>query len=400
MMQPFDNAEDGKQNAVEFELSRCPILIVDDDDLICDFVKMHLEIDGFQNIEIALNGALALEKVETFNPDLMILDMSMPVLDGFGVLRQLRANSETADLPVLVTTALDTHEGRNEILRHGATNYITKPIDGELLIQRSRDLLERRLLLSELTRYRNRLENELAAARDMQGEIIPSKEDAREIAGRYGCEISSHYRSSSELGGDSWGIRALDDSRFMIFIADFAGHGVAAALNTFRLDAIIKEIDRPPSSPAAFLSNVNTSLHQLLQPGQFATMLCAIVEPSKDRLVFAGAASPEPIVGSSLSNEARLEDASGVLLGARHGSTYEDRVIDFPEGSFLFLFSDALFESPRKDGSSIETEGVLDLAVKALETKARNPLDFVLDRFDAAVEHPLTDDLTTVWLSR
>ncbi len=203
MMQPFDNAEDGKQNAVEFELSRCPILVVDDDDLICDFVKMHLEVGGFQNIEIALNGALALEKVETFNPDLMILDMSMPVLDGFGVLRELRANSETADLPVLVTTALDTHEGRNEILRHGATNYITKPIDGELLIQRSRDLLERRLLLSELTRYRNRLENELAAARDMQREIVPSEEDAQEIAGRYGCEISSHYRSSSELGGDS-----------------------------------------------------------------------------------------------------------------------------------------------------------------------------------------------------
>lgn len=385
---------------VELELSSCPILIVDDDEMICEFVKMNLLLVGFHNIETVFDGAQALERVKTFDPDLMILDMSMPVLDGFGVLKELRSNPETEELPVLVTTALDTHEGRNEVLRHGASNLISKPIDAEILIQRSQELLERRLLLRELTRYRNRLEHELSAAREMQRQIVPSEEDADAIAAQYGCRITSHYKSSSELGGDFWGIRALDDDRFMIFTADFSGHGVAASLNTFRLDAIIKEIDIPTASPADFLASVNRSLHVLLEPGQFATMLCAIVEPGQNRLVYAGAAAPEPIFGSDELDSIELKDGSGILLGARAGSTYEDREVAFPEGSFMFLFSDALFESADENGAVLDVEGVLDLTKKAVANNTDGRLQYVLEKFYADAVQPLNDDLTAVWLSR
>lgn len=389
-----------REPAVDLSILDCPILIVDDDEMICEFVKVNLLVGGFQNIEIALDGAEGLDKVRIFNPDLMILDMSMPVLDGFGVLRELRGKPESEDLPVLVTTALDSHEGRNEILRHGATNYITKPIDADILLQRSKELLERRLLLRELTRYRNRLEHELSAARDMQRQIVPSDETAKEIASTYGCQIESHYQSSSELGGDFWGIRAIDADKFMIFTADFSGHGVAASLNTFRLDAIIKDLSVPSGSPAEFLMSVNQSLHGLLQPGQFATMICAIVEPGKDRLTYAGAAAPEPIIRSGSDGDTTLHDASSILLGVREASTYDDREIDFPKGSFIFLFSDALFESPDADGVALEPEGVLELTRTATGGNGETPLHDVLNRFNERVEHPLNDDLTAIWLSR
>ena len=138
-------------------------------------------------------------------------------------------------------------------------------------------MLERHFLIQELTRYRLRLDHELSAARDMQRQILPSDEDAKEITNRYGCEIAAHYRPSSELGGDFWGIRNIDEDRFMLFTADFSGHGVAASLNTFRLDAIIKEMEVTSPSPADFLANINASLYTLLEAGQFATMLCAII---------------------------------------------------------------------------------------------------------------------------
>ena len=63
----------------------------------------------------------------------------------------------------------------------------------------------------------------------------------------------------------------------MLFTTDFSGHGVAASLNTFRLDAIIKEMEVTSPSPADFLTNINASLYTLLEAGQFATMLCAII---------------------------------------------------------------------------------------------------------------------------
>ena len=387
------------ESPVELEFTECPVLVVDDDEMICEFIKMNLLVGGYKNIDISMDGQDALEKVKTFNPDLMILDMSMPVLDGFGVLKEIRGNPASADLPVLVTTALDSHEDRNNVLRHGASNLISKPIDADILLQRSRELLERRLLLRELTRYRTRLEHELSAAREMQSQIVTSQSDAASIASKYDCRIESHYRSSSELGGDFWGMRAIDDNRFMLFTADFSGHGVAASLNTFRLDAIIKEMDVPSASPGAFLENVNASLYSLLEPGQFATMLCAIVDPGDNRLVYSGAAAPEPIIGNIHSGDIRLEDGSGMLLGVRDGSTYEDREIPFPKGSFLFLFSDALFESPTLDGPALEVEGVLELARGAISTRPEQPLDYLLERFDREVEQPLNDDLTAVWLS-
>jgi len=393
----FSSAPSG--SAVEFALTDRPILIVDDDEMIREFVKMHLSIDGFENIETAENGAVALEKVETFHPDLIILDMKMPVLDGFGVLKALRSQTETEDLPVLVTSALDTHEGRNEILRHGASNLLSKPIDAEIMLRRCRDMLERYLLIQELTRYRMRLDYELSAAREMQRQIVPSAEAAMEVANRYGCEVASHYQPSSELGGDFWGIRTIDDDRFMVFTADFSGHGVAASLNTFRLDAIIKEMDITSPSPSDFLANINASLYSLLEPGQFATMLCAIVEPKNNRLVYAGAAAPEPIFGNVTTHDASLQDGSGLLLGVRENSTYEDKKIDFPKGSFMFLFSDALFESPNLKGNALETDGVLALARDAIGRSPATPLEFLLSEFYRDVSQPLNDDLTAIWLS-
>ena len=215
-------------------------------------------------------------------------------------------------------------------------------IDAEMLLRRCRDMLERHFLLQELTRYRLRLDHELSAARDNQRQIVPSDEDAKEITNWYGCEIAAHYQPSSELGGDFWGIRNIDENRLIFFTADFLGHSVAPSLNTFRLDAIIKEMEVTSPSPADFLANINASLYTLLEPGQFATMLCAIIEPKNDRLVYADAAALEPIFGNVTTQNASLMDGSGILLGVRENSTYEDKEIEFPKGSFMSLFSDAL----------------------------------------------------------
>lgn len=117
---------------------------------------------------------------------------------------------------------------------------------------------------------------------------------------------------------------------------------MAPSLNTFRLDAIIKEMEVTSLSPADFLANIKASLYTLLEPGQFATMLCAIIEPKNDRLVYADAAALEPIFGNVTTQNASLMDGSGILLGVRENSTYEDKEIEFLKGSFMSLFSDAL----------------------------------------------------------
>ncbi|MFX4470365.1 hypothetical protein ABTA54_19870, partial [Acinetobacter baumannii] len=82
--------------------------------------------------------------------------------------------------------------------------------------------------------FRVRISRELDAARRMQADLLPAAEDVQSIANAARLRVAAYNRSSSELGGDLWGVLPIDASHFGIFLADFTGHGVKAALNTFR----------------------------------------------------------------------------------------------------------------------------------------------------------------------
>ena len=380
-------------------LAQQRILIVDDDEMMREFLRLNLAEGGYTAFEMAADGREALRRIDAAAPGIVILDMTMPVMDGFEVLRRLRADERTENLPVLVTTGIETREGRNEILRAGASTLISKPVDGSLLLERTTSLLERSLLMAELTRYRLRLEYELSTARNMQRRIMPSDDEIRAVGARYDCRIAAHYEFSSELGGDLWGLRPLDEKRLMLFMADFSGHGVAAALNAFRLHTIVSESHIRMETPAGFLAEMNTRLYDLLERGQFATMLSVILDLERRTLTYAGAAAPEPILGRAGDGRLRRMDASGLLLGATRHATYENRELPIEPGTFLFMYSDALMETPDAAGRMLGSEGVETLVARALATAPESPVGAILDQFERHRHAPLVDDLTMVWLA-
>ena len=118
------------------------ILVADDDPDILNLVEAVLKTDEV-SILLASNGQEALQKVKEFNPDLLILDVMMPELAGFEVLRILRSRPETADLPVLMLTAKDDEKHIREGFESGANDYLTKPFMIPQLTARVRACLER-----------------------------------------------------------------------------------------------------------------------------------------------------------------------------------------------------------------------------------------------------------------
>ncbi|HEU0043710.1 response regulator [Sphingomonas sp.] len=111
------------------------ILIADDDELLGALVQFKLEAAGHR-VVIAANGALALDAVARERPDLVVLDAMMPVLTGHEVLARLKANLDSADLPVIMLTARRGQEDVVAALRGGAADYLTKPfIPEELLVR-------------------------------------------------------------------------------------------------------------------------------------------------------------------------------------------------------------------------------------------------------------------------
>ena len=119
------------------------ILIVDDDPLMVDLLEQELEELGYETVSAA-NGQEALHKVADEPPDLILLDIMMPIMDGFEACRILQENEETRLIPIVIMTALNAIEDRVKGIEAGAEDFLTKPVDDRELLARIRMLLERK----------------------------------------------------------------------------------------------------------------------------------------------------------------------------------------------------------------------------------------------------------------
>jgi len=116
------------------------VLIVDDEPFNLDYLEQALEDSNYQIIT-ASNGRDALDKIHGEQPDLVLLDLMMPVLDGFAVLAQLNADSLLRDIPVIIISA--EHDSKSVVkgIKQGAEDYLTKPVDADLLTKKLKEYL-------------------------------------------------------------------------------------------------------------------------------------------------------------------------------------------------------------------------------------------------------------------
>jgi len=341
------------------------ILIVDDEPLACRLLATILKKHQFSHVRSAEGGISALKLIDDFQPDLVLLDMQMPDLSGLEVCERIRRRPELVDLPILVQTATVDRKEMGTLFMAGASDFLSKPINPAELMSRVAVHLERRNLLRELREYRGRTSQELEAAQRMQAELLPTPCQQQQLANTAGLRIGSFAQPSSEIGGDIWGMLPINQESFGIFLADFAGHGVNAALNTFRLHALIHEYKSLHDDPVALVTMLNERLSRLLTPGQFATFLYLVVDHKTDCLRFVSAGAPPPIVTAGLRGPSKIVEAAGVPLGVSRGVQYELCETAFGPDSMLLLYSDGLPEFPDDYGDRIGEQGLLEALVSS-----------------------------------
>jgi CheY-like chemotaxis protein len=117
----------------------CKVLIADDSEVFRQFEAKILTMRGYQVLHAA-DGAEALRQAVAEHPDLVILDLQMPVMDGVQVLAALKRSPETKGIPVIVVTTIGREKDREILIKGGANEFLSKPIDGRVLLQRIREL--------------------------------------------------------------------------------------------------------------------------------------------------------------------------------------------------------------------------------------------------------------------
>ena len=110
------------------------ILIVDDEGSIRELLEMLLESNGFSNIKTASDGEIALQIIEEWAPDLILLDLMLPKVDGLTICKQLRADEKTSNIPIIMLTAKSEESDIVLGLELGANDYITKPFSNKIVI--------------------------------------------------------------------------------------------------------------------------------------------------------------------------------------------------------------------------------------------------------------------------
>ncbi len=369
------------------------ILIVDDTEFSRAIMQEVFKNNGFKNIEVAVDGEDALTKTYEFFPDIVFLDLLMPKLDGFEYCRRLRKDSNFEKIPILVQSASTKAQHLADAFKAGATDFINKPINPDEVMSRAFIHLENQILLRDLRKYRKRVESELNSAKEMQVSILPSKEQILDIEDRYNVDMGECFRTSSEIGGDFWGVRGVSDNEFAVYSVDFSGHGVTSALNTFRFHTLLGEQEKIFHLPHVFVSEMNNRLADLLPVGQFATMFYAIVNVEDNIMHFISAGAPFPIILKN-NGEVKVVEGSGTPLGVIKDSAYDVHEVPFYKGEVLLIYSDALTETENSSGEYITEEDLANFLKENSSLDSKSLIEKLMVQFEKHSNGRLDDDLT------
>lgn len=195
MILPF-TGKHGMFPAARFTQAR--ILVVDDSPFNVRLICAKLAASGYSNIEVAVDGVDALTKTYRKMPDLVLLDIMMPNLDGFGYCDQIRSDPSAAHMPIIVQTALEDRDTKIRALSCGADDFLNKPLDLEEVALRVHVHLERYFILQDLENIRSYLKMELEQANTT---IKHLEEGIVSASGRH--QLERHYEVLKTLAADS-----------------------------------------------------------------------------------------------------------------------------------------------------------------------------------------------------
>ncbi len=320
------------------------VLVVDDAPVNLQVVSAILK-DDFK-VRIATSGAKALDLVKTKpHPDLILLDVTMPEMDGYEVCGILKATPEVRDIPVIFLTGKTETEDETKGFEVGAVDYIHKPFSPAVVKARVHTHLVLREAREQLARQLLDINNELEMAREIQLAILP-----HDIPRISGLEIAARYIPMSLVAGDFYDFIVVDEKHVGILVADVSGHGLPAALIASMLKAAFAAQAPHASEPARVLSGLNQSLCGKFK-NHFVTGAYVFVDMEKNCIKYAGAGHPPLLLWRQSSAAASEVLENGLLLGFFKDAPYSVVEVCVQPGDKAVLYTDGILEtrSPSKE---------------------------------------------------
>ena len=377
--------------------SKAHILVVDDNEDNRDLLCRRLQRQGHK-VTTAENGQRALDLISQTPFDLVLLDIMMPVMDGFEVLSRIKADSSLRDLPVIVISAGTEMDQVVRCVELGAEDYLSKPFNASLLRARIGSSLEKKFLRDADLRSKQALEE---VNRKLSTELLEAAEYVRSLLPLpLNSEVITDWQflPCTYLGGDSFGYRWLDEDRFATYLLDVCGHGVGAALLSITVMDVLEGLslnDTDFFNPASVLSALNRAYPMEKHNGKFFTAWYGVYDRRDSTLTYASAGHPPAVLIDSKSRRTLLK-TPGPSIGLLPAPSYAAATVPVDRPSKLMLFSDGVYENIKPDGSVMN----LDEFLRHIENVPWNSTsESLLNLIREVCPFPFEDDFSLVQIT-
>jgi sigma-B regulation protein RsbU (phosphoserine phosphatase) len=334
------------------DLSESRVLIVDDAKVNVDILVEALRHD--YKLAVALSGESALQSIERNPPDLVLLDILMPGIDGYEVCRRLRASPQTRELPVMFLSSLEEVQNKTLGFEVGANDYLTKPFEILEVKARVRSLLKAKAYSDAV---KEKIASELRIAREIQLGMLPS-DIASSTAGT-GIEIATFLEPAREVGGDLYEVLRTDDGRLVVVIGDVSGKGIPAALFMAVTMTLVRTMGFRYREPDEIIFHVSEALARQNSRDMFVTLFCAVFDPAHDVVTCASAGHPSLVRVRPGSPPTLPAGPTGGLAGIERGLKFTRQSIKFLAGDTLVLYTDGVTEAMNEQDELFDDERLL-----------------------------------------
>jgi sigma-B regulation protein RsbU (phosphoserine phosphatase) len=334
--------------------------VVDDTPINRRVLRAMLRLDGHEVLE-AENGAKALELARAERPDLVLLDVMMPVMDGYTACAELKRDAALADVPVIFLSSRDEPGDKVRGLRLGAADYVAKPFNTEEVRARVSTHLRLRQLNRSLQRLNEellakqaRLEEDLRAAADIQRALIPRAHQTLP-----GFATAWRFVPCSTVGGDIFNLHALEGSCAAVYMLDVSGHGVPSAMVTVSVARSLSPdggvVLRGGVAPPREVMRELEREYPFERFERFFTISYLLVDTATGRVRYSSAAHPPPLLVPR-EGPARVLPEGGPLLGLGVVEALEEGKVTLSPGDRVVLYTDGAFELTAPDGAAYGLE--------------------------------------------
>ncbi len=380
--------------------SKAKLLIVDDTPENLRVLSELLR--GDYHLQVATSGERALQLIAKSLPDVVLLDVMMPEMDGYEVCSRIKSHPEWRQCVVIFVTALSSEEDEQRGLSLGAVDYVTKPFRPALIkarlhnhveLKRHRDFLEQEvarrsqaLLEAELTNQR--LEADLQLAHKLQMSMLPPSR-----WNHADWQLAAHLEPARAVGGDFYDYRF--GSTLWIWVGDVSDKGTAAALFMVKCMTLLRESLERANHPGDLLDLLNRALCQDNPNCMFVTLAVAQIDLQSGRVQYAHGGH-EPML---LTYRGYYAAEGGPALGLFEEAEFPRYVLQLEPGENLVLTSDGVADATNVEEIAFGAEGLAQLfpAAGGADTVVRRSLQALREHVR---DHTPADDLTILAVRR